>query len=182
VTRASDRPGDRSADEVDAVIAQWAGERPDVDPASIGIFGRLARVHLVEQSVVRRLHERHGLTPAAFDVLSSLRRSGSPYRRTTGELAESSLLTSAAMTFRIDKLATEGLVTRVRSPEDRRVVYAELTAAGLEKIDAVYEEHIALENAMLGGLNLPERQHLAELLRRLSRSVAGVGQSPPAAT
>ena len=162
----------QSRDEVDGVVAQWADERPDIDPASIGIFGRITRVHLVEQSVVRRLHERHGLTTAAFDVLSSLRRSGPPYRRTTGELAESALLTSAGMTLRIDRLAADGLVLRVRSDDDRRLVYAELTAAGLQKIDAVYEEHIALENAMLAALSGRERAQLAELLRRLARSVA----------
>ncbi len=158
-------------DEVDAVVAQWSRERPDVDPASIGVFGRVARVHLVERSVIRSLHERHGLTPAAFDVLSNLRRSGSPYRLTTGELAESALLTSAGMTFRIDKLEAEGLVRRVRSPDDRRLVYAELTATGLQRIDAVYQEHIALENEMLAGLSTAERELLTSLLRKLAASV-----------
>lgn len=169
------------ADEVDAVVEHWSRERPDVDASSIGVFGRITRLHLVERSVVRRLHERHGLTPAAFDVLSNLRRSGAPYRLTTGELAESSLLTSAATTFRIDKLEAEGLVRRVRSPEDRRVVYAELTARGLATIDAVYDEHIALENEMLAGLTAAQRAQLADLLRALSASVARVsGERSPA--
>jgi DNA-binding MarR family transcriptional regulator len=173
MTQARDSP----RDEVDAVVAQWARERPDVDSASIGIFGRVTRVQLVEQAVIRRLHERHGLTTAAFDVLSSLRRSGAPYRRTTGELASSALLTSAGMTLRIDRLAADGLVHRVRSDDDRRLVYAELTAAGLRKIDAVYEEHIALENAMLAALSRREREQLAALLRRLSLSVTGADRS-----
>ena len=166
------------ADEVDGVVAQWAAERPDIDPASIGIFGRISRVHRVEQAVVRGLHERHGLSPAAFDVLSSLRRAGPPYRRTTGELAEFSLLTSAAMTLRIDRLAGDGLVRRVRSDDDRRLVYAELTAVGLQAIDAVYEEHIALENDMLAGLSPRQREQLAHLLRSLARSVSAVAEAP----
>jgi DNA-binding MarR family transcriptional regulator len=165
-------------DEVDAVVAQWSRERPDVDPASIGIFGRVTRVHLVERTVVRGLHERHGLTPAAFDVLAILRRSGPPYRLTTGELAGSTLLTSAGMTLRIDKMQTEGLVRRVRSPEDRRLAYAELTEKGLATIDAVYEEHIALENEMLAGLSAGEQAQLTHLLRKLSASLGSVGARP----
>lgn len=173
--------GDHAPDVVDGIVDRWSRERPDIDATSIGVFGRITRLHLVEQSVVRRLHERHGLTPAAFDVLSNLRRSGAPYRLTTGELAESSLLTSAGMTFRIDKLEAEGLVHRVRSPDDRRVVYAELTPLGLRTIDAVYEEHIALENEMLAGLSPREREQLAGLLRALAASVGRVsGERPPA--
>lgn len=161
-------------DAVDAVVEEWARERPDVDPASIGVFGRITRLHLTERAVVRELHDRHGLTAAAFDVLYNLRRSGPPYRRSTGELAEWALLTSAAITLRIDRLVADGLVRRMRSAEDRRVVYAELTDAGLKKIDEVYEEHIALENRMLGRLTEAERNQLTRLLRKVTFSVAQV--------
>ncbi|MGY1740293.1 MULTISPECIES: MarR family winged helix-turn-helix transcriptional regulator [unclassified Blastococcus] len=161
-------------DAVDAVVASWAAVRPDVDPASIGVFGRIARLDLMRRAAVRRLHERHGLTPAAFDLLSQLRRADPPHRRTTGELAEATLLTSAATTLRIDRLEAEGLVRRVRSAEDRRVVYAELTPAGLARIDAVYEEHIALEDRLLAGLDAAERAQLADLLRALTHSVSGL--------
>lgn len=159
-------------DEVDVIVRQWAAERPGVDAASIGVFGRLSRLHRMERVVVRRLHERHGLSSAAFDVLSDLRRAGPPYRLTIGRLAESALLTSAGMTLRIDRLAEDGLVRRVHSPDDRRLVYAELATSGLARIDAVYEEHVALENEMLAGLSLTERDQLVTLLRTLSASVA----------
>ncbi len=165
---------DGEPDEVDAVVASWTAARPDVDPASIGVFGRVARLDLMRRAAVRRLHEEHGITTAAFDLLSQLRRAGAPYRRTTGELAEATLLTSAATTLRIDRLEAEGLVRRVRSAEDRRVVSAELTPAGLARIDAVYEEHIALEDRLLAGLDAGERAQLADLLRALTHSVSGV--------
>ncbi|WP_233498570.1 MarR family winged helix-turn-helix transcriptional regulator [Blastococcus sp. TF02A-26] len=163
-------------DEVDAVLDRWVQVRPDVDPASIGVFGRIARLDLMRRAAVRRLHERHGITSAAFDLLSQLRRAGPPHRRTTGELAEATLLTSAATTLRIDRLETDGLVRRVRSDDDRRVVYAELTEAGLARIDAVYEEHIALEDRLLAGLDAAERAQLADLLRALTHSVSGVAR------
>lgn len=164
------------ADEVDAVVAAWAAVRPDVDPASIGVFGRIARLDLMRRATVRRLHDRHGLTTAAFDLLSQLRRAGPPHRRATGELAEATLLSSAATTLRIDRLEAEGLVRRVRSTDDRRVVYAELTPAGLARIDAVYEEHVALEDGLLAGLDAGQRARLADLLRALTHSVSGVAR------
>lgn len=163
-------------DEVDGVVASWAAARPDVDAASIGVFGRIARLDLMRRAAVRRLHERHGLTSAAFDLLSQLRRADPPHRRTTGELAGATLLTSAATTLRIDRLEAEGLVRRVRSDEDRRVVYAELTPAGLARIDAVFEEHIALEDRLLAGLDAAERAQLVDLLRALTHSVSGVAR------
>jgi DNA-binding MarR family transcriptional regulator len=158
-------------DEVDAVVAQWARVRPDTDPASIGIFGRLSRLHLTERGIVRTLYDQHGLTPAAFEVLSTLRRCGPPHRATAGELADSALLSTGGMTFRIDKLEKEELVRRIRAPEDRRLVLVELTEAGLTTIDRVYDEHIAREQEMLAALTPTERERLADLLRKLGHSV-----------
>jgi DNA-binding MarR family transcriptional regulator len=164
-------------DEVDEVVDRWAAVRPDVDPASIGVFGRIARLDLMRRAAVRRLHDRHGISTAAFDLLSQLRRADPPHRRTIGELAEATLLTSAATTLRIDRLEAEGLVRRVRSEEDRRVVYAELTAAGLALTDALYEEHVALEDRLLAGLLPDERVRLADLLRTLTHSVTDAGDA-----
>lgn len=172
-----DTAGTDDRDEVDGVVASWAAARPDVDPASIAVFGRITRLDLMRRAAVRRLHERHGITTAAFDLLSQLRRADPPHRRTTGELAEATLLTSAATTLRIDRLEADGRVRRVRSATDRRVVYAELTPAGLTLIDAVYEEHIALEDQLLAGLAAAERTQLADLLRALTRSMTARSRS-----
>lgn len=161
-------------DGVDEIVSQWAKMRPDVQASSIGVFGRVTRIYLVQRHLQRTLHDRHGLTPAVFDVLSNLRRSGPPHRKTAGELAESSLLTSGGITFRLDKMESDGLVRRIRSEEDRRVVYAELTDEGLKKIDEVFEDYIALEEEMLGALTAEERSTLADLLRKLAYSVAEV--------
>lgn len=162
-------------DQVDEIVDQWRRMRPDVGAESIGVFGRITRIYLMQRHLQRTLHERHGLTPAVFDVLSNLRRSGPPHRKTAGSLADSSLLTSGGVTFRLDKMEADGFVRRVRSEEDRRVVYAELTEAGLRKIDEVFEDYIALEQEMLAGLSTHERDALADLLRMLNQSVAQVG-------
>lgn len=163
--------GETESDVVDRIIDEWRAERPDVDASSIGVFGRINRLQPLQRVATAALHERHGLSVAAFDVLAGLRRSGSPFRRTVGELAASSLLTSSAVTLRLDNLERDGLVRRVRAGSDRRQVFAELTKEGLARIDAIFEEHIALERRMLRLLDQAEQAELARLLRKLSLSV-----------
>lgn len=164
-------PDDGYRDEVDEIIDQWGLQRPDVNAGPIGIFGRIARLTIAQREVLRAVHERHGLTLASFDVLANLRRSGAPHRKTAGELAESSLLTSGGITFRLDKMEADGLIRRTRSQEDRRVVYAELTELGLAKIDEVFADHIAAEQRMLDLLDEDEQAQLAALLRKLGASI-----------
>ncbi|KQY64625.1 MULTISPECIES: MarR family winged helix-turn-helix transcriptional regulator [unclassified Nocardioides] len=162
---------DTPEDEVDLIIAEWRDERPDVDAASIGVFGRVSRLLPLQRAAAAHLHREHGLSVAAFDVLASLRRSGSPFRKTVGELAASSLLTSSAVTLRLDNLERDGLVRRVRTGGDRRQVFAELTEDGLRRIDAIFDEHIALERRLLRQLDPTEQAELSRLLRKLSFSV-----------
>lgn len=157
-------------DEVDEIIEEWHQQRPDSDPSSIGTIGRIARLHAVQNIVLRSVHERFGLSPAAFDVMASLRRSGPPYRKTAGELADSSLLSTGGVTLRLDRLEADGWVRRVRSEEDRRVVYAELTDKGLDIIDQVFDAHIAIEQQLLSGLTSAQRRDLNDLLRLLLHS------------
>jgi DNA-binding MarR family transcriptional regulator len=158
-------------DEVDRIVAEWRTERPDVDASSIGVFGRVSRLLPLQRAATTRLHREHGLSGAAFDVLASLRRGGAPYRKTVGQLAASSLLTSSAVTLRIDNLERDGLVRRVREGSDRRQVFAELTDEGRRRIDAIFEEHIALERRMMSLLDPSEQGELCRLLRKLAFSV-----------
>lgn len=164
-----DQPAD--IDDVDEIIEQWATERPDLNADAIGVFGRLARIQARQRAILQEVHERHGLTLASFDVLANLRRSGAPHRKTAGDLATSSLLTSGGITFRLDKMEAGGLIRRVRSATDRRVVYAELTDEGLAKIDAVFADHLAAERAMLQDFTDDEVREIGTVFRRLARSV-----------
>lgn len=178
--RGSGAAGDDTAtpDLVDGIIEEWRTERPDIDASSIGVFGRISRLQPLQRATLAALHEKHGLNPAAFDVLASLRRSGPPFRKTVGELAASSLLTSSAVTLRLDNLERDGLVRRIRTDADRRQVFAQLTEEGRDRIDAIFEEHIALEQRMMRDLDSQDRAELARLLRILARSVATEGPDP----
>ncbi|MET8518612.1 MarR family transcriptional regulator [Nocardioides sp. NBC_00163] len=160
-----------SDDAVDAIVSQWAHERPDLDPSPIALFGRVHRIYLRYQSVLTQVFGRHDLNSASFDVLAALRRAGAPYRKAGRDLASGSLLSSAGVTFRLDRLEAAGLITRQRDAEDRRVVYSQLTDRGLEVINRAIEDHLHAENALLHHLTKEERAELARLLSKLERSI-----------
>src|SRR5690349_7706650 len=74
---------------------------------------------------------RHGLSVSEFGVLEYLWHKGP---QPLGEVAERILLTTGSVTYVIDQLEKQGLVRRRPCPTDRRVIYAELTDAGTERI------------------------------------------------
>lgn len=170
-SHASSARGRRSSDAVDQIVDQWRTERPDLDPTPIALFGRVHRVYLRYQAVIGKTFGRFDLNAASFDVLAALRRSGPPYRKTASELASGSLLSSAGVTFRLDRLESAGLIERQRDSDDRRVVHSQLTDAGLEVIEAAIAEHLEGEHRLLAGLTERERTQLARLLAKLESSI-----------
>lgn len=159
-------------DPIDTAVDDWARERPDLDTAPLALFARLGRARRLTEQLVERSLDRFGLTYGGLDVLLSLRRTGAPFRRTPTELSEHSLLTSGGVTFRLDRLEEMGLIERVRSDQDRRVTYAQLTADGLALADEVLTAHLTYEQGLLQGLTTSETRELTALLRRLEQSLA----------
>jgi len=153
------------ADQVDRIQAQWARARPDLDVGPQGVIGRLHRLanHLTAQLCV--VYERFGLSEGEFDVLAALRRAGEPFELAPGALAEHTMVTTGAMTKRLDRLERNGLVTRRRSADDGRGRVVGLTAAGRALIDRAFTEHMRNERRLLDELS-PEDAKLLEALLR----------------
>lgn len=158
-------------DHVDRIVEQWARERPDLDASPMGVIGRVARASRHLDLRLEETFRRSGLNAGAFDVLAALRRAGPPYRLSPTALFGSLMLSSGAMTNRIDRLERAGLVARMPDPADRRSVLVELTRAGLDRIDRAVGEHLANEERLLAGLTGRERAELARLLRKLLLSL-----------
>jgi DNA-binding MarR family transcriptional regulator len=150
-------------DHVARIQAEWARERPDLDVSPQGVIGRLHRLagHLTEQLTV--VYRRFGLGEGDFDVLATLRRAGPPFERAPGELAQFTMVTTGAMTKRIDRLERDGLVTRRRSTADGRGRVVALTPSGRELIDAAFAEHMSNERRLVDALS-PEDATLLESL------------------
>ncbi|MFB7663235.1 MarR family winged helix-turn-helix transcriptional regulator [Kitasatospora sp. NPDC056138] len=159
------------ADHVDRVVEQWAAERPDLDASPMAVIGRLKRLSRLVESELRRTFAEHGLDAASFDVLATLRRSGPPYRLTPTGLMRASMITSGAVTQRLDRLEARGLVARVSSESDGRSVLVELTDEGRELVDRALPDHLDTEHRLLAGLTGPQRAALAESLRTLLESL-----------
>jgi DNA-binding MarR family transcriptional regulator len=159
------------ADHVDLVLAQWASERPDLDVSPMGVIGRLLRLSRALDAELDRTFRQHGLDRAAFDVLATLRRAGTPNRLTPTELMRASMVTSGAITQRLDRLESRGLVERSRSEHDGRVVHVTLTDVGHALIDRALPDHLANEDRLLAVLTNPQRKALTDSLRRLLESL-----------
>lgn len=158
-------------DAIAEAVNQWHRERPELDASPMLIFGRIARIFSLQRSAQAKVHGPFGLSHAAFDMLANLRRSGAPHRKTASSLARSSLISTGGATFRMDGLEEAGLIQRIRDAVDRRVVYAELTDAGLAVIDRAIERHLELFGHLLGDLDPDERAQLVRLLAKLEASV-----------
>lgn len=159
------------ADHVDRVVEQWGAQRPDLDVSPMAVIGRLSRVSQLISAEMRRTFSAHGLDAASFDVLATLRRSAPPHRLTPGELMQSSMVTSGAITQRLDRLQARGLVTRTPSESDGRGVHVALTDDGSELIDQALPDHIDTENRLLAALSSTQRDALADALRNLLESL-----------
>ncbi|HKP18540.1 MAG TPA: MarR family transcriptional regulator [Gaiellaceae bacterium] len=161
------RRGSAERDQVDAILEQWRRERPDLDPSPMEIFGRILRASRYTERALEQVFKRFGLDLGLFNVLSALRRHGPTYRLSPSELNGWCMLTSGAMTKRLDRLEKAGLVVRRADPSDRRGVLVELSPAGLALIDQVVVAHIENESRLLTVLSPKMHEELAALLRRL---------------
>ncbi|HYG74400.1 MAG TPA: MarR family transcriptional regulator [Planctomycetota bacterium] len=158
-------------DDLDRIMAQWRKERPDLNPAPMGVIGRVFQLSKLLEQRLEKVFKKHKLATWAFDVLVALRRAGPPYRQSPTALFSSLLLSSGAMTNRIDRLEQSGLVTRVPDPQDRRGVLVQLTPKGIKLVDSIMPEHLLNEEDMLRGLSAAERKQIGELLRKLILSL-----------
>jgi DNA-binding MarR family transcriptional regulator len=127
--------------------------------------GRLAK-HL--DRARRAAFTASGLDSWEFDVLSALRRAGSPYELSPKALLQQTLVSSGTMTNRIDRLVERGLVERRGDPNDGRGVLVTMTPTGQARVDAAISQLLEAEAELLGNLSVPDRERIATLLRKLS--------------
>jgi DNA-binding MarR family transcriptional regulator len=105
-------------------------------------------------------------------AVNALGRSGPA---TMGTLAEKLSSSMSALTAIVDRLVAQGIVSRERSEEDRRIVRIGLTPKGI----SLYEEHLKtqldLSRKMLSRLSTQEQDALLDILRKI---VDGLSESP----
>ena len=117
----------------------------------------------ISHHVDRRLVD-HDLTHAQWVPLFKLAHGECG---TVAELARTLQSDPGAMTRALDRLEAKGLVARVRSSEDRRVVNLELTDAGREVAAVVPAVLAEVLNLHLAGFTEAEWRSLLGMLHRM---------------
>ena len=125
---AEDRGGAARSRGLDA--RDLEARAPQLDLATEGIVERIQKIAWRINKAMDETLAAHDLNKGEWRLLGALRRHGPPYRRSPGQLAEEMGLSSGAMTNRLDRLETAGLIRRQRDLNDRRAIEVELTDAG----------------------------------------------------
>jgi len=110
--------------------------------------------------------KQHGLSSIEFDILATMRRSD-PTGITPTELYKTLMLSSGAVSTRLEQLVKLGWVKRVSSEQDRRSCKVILTPEGIEIIDTAVDAHVNNLDNMLNVLTDSEQEQLANLLRKV---------------
>jgi DNA-binding MarR family transcriptional regulator len=126
---------------------------------------QIAAARLIEPWV-QFLKTTTGLTGSQYNVLRILRGSH-PSRLACTEIGERMIARDPDITRLIDRLARRGLVDRVRSRTDRRVVQVGITAKGLELLKRLDPDVERLPGAMLGHLDANKLRQLGALLEEV---------------
>jgi DNA-binding MarR family transcriptional regulator len=154
-------------DDVDAIVDQWRRERTGMHPEPMAVFGRIYRLARLVGDRQEKVCAAWGISRGEFDVLATLRRSGSPFTLAPKALAASLMLTSGGMTGRLDRLERAGLVRRTPDPADRRGLQVELTETGRRAAEQAADAGLAVQRELLERLPPADRTRLADLLRAL---------------
>lgn len=154
-------------DPVDAVALAWLRERPGTPVEGIGIVTRVWQCAKLLGEDRRRVLAAAGADSATLDLLSVLRRSGVPYRLTTRELTERTLVTAGATSQRVARAERDGLVERSAEAEGSRAVVVTLTPAGHELVERLVDGVLGREAELISRLTPHQRAALTALLRLL---------------
>lgn len=172
-----DGRGRAATDEVDAIIAAWRRERPDLDVSTVGVVSRITRLAARFTATMEATFAAHGLTKATFEAIAALRRAGAPYCLSQSQLMRTLSLTPGTVSVRVERLVAEGLVEREPDGGDRRSVLVRLTPHGEAAFEDVVHAHLETERRLLAALTPRERDLLAGLLRRLVLGAPPAGQA-----
>ncbi|MDP0500265.1 MAG: MarR family transcriptional regulator [Verrucomicrobiota bacterium JB022] len=145
---------------------------PDGARLYILLWRAFKSVEAVDRASIQQLGFRN---MSDFAVLEIVYHKGPQPVNTIGRKV---FLTSGSITTAVHRLERAGLVTRVSSPDDRRVVYVNLTDEGRRVIARAYEAHAAKLDEAFSVLDAKERLQMARLLRKAGLHAAAMNAEP----
>jgi len=160
--------GERPRDDgIDEHVRFARGVWPQIEPLVEGIVTRIGAADRHLGAAMRGSLASAGLTKEEFKVLMALLRGA----RSHGSLSRQLMVSTGAMTNRLDKLERAGLVRRSPDPKDRRGVLLDLTPEGKARLDEYIDTGAAREQKLLSHLSEAEKEQLNRLLQRLLLSI-----------
>lgn len=160
------------------IARAWQRERPGTPTDSIEIVTPLWRLAKLFADDRRRVLADAGVDPATLDLLSVLRRAGTPYELSTRELSRRTLVTAGAISQRVARAEDAGLVTRRAAADGSRAVVVTLTAAGHDLVERTVEQVLVRESELIASLSPDARDRLATQLQKLLDEVSRVARKP----
>lgn len=157
---------DEQRDSVDEAILVTIREQPYLDPDVEAAAVRIGRLSRYLQRLWERTAEEFDLNAGGYDVLLSLLQANGGMM-TPGALAKDCLISTGAMTKRLDRLESQGYAARVRDTKDRRSVKVHITPAGVEVLDRALRKQGAAEARVLGVLEIEDLSCLNDTLRKV---------------
>ena len=139
-------------------------DNQDHEDLSLYLLVVLSRAYNSVMAHSSRSIQSHGLNSTEFGVLDVLYHKGPQPLQKIGEKV---LISSGNITYVVDKLEKKNLLKRRASVEDRRVIYAELTAQGTELFERIFSGHKEKIAHAVSGLSDEEKQQASILLRKL---------------
>ena len=165
-------PDSEPFDPIAEARRQWSARWP----GHADHMAAVTSVMRVQQLLLARVEDAlkpYGLTFAVYEALRLLAftRSGA---LPMGKMGERLMVHPAAVTKAIGRLEQRGLARRQMSPEDRRVVLAEITDQGRALAE---EATAALNRADFGlpGLSRQQAAHITAALRTVRLAVGDIG-------
>jgi DNA-binding MarR family transcriptional regulator len=152
-------------DIIDDLQNEWNVQRPDLNTEPMGVVLRIQTLAKILGNQTAAKLQEFDLHWWQYDVLSTLRRQGKPFIMAATELATANVLTSGAMTNRIDHLEEDKLVRRIKDHNDGRRVLVQLTNKGLNLVEQATEARFETATCALESLSAPQRESLNSLLR-----------------
>lgn len=116
----------------------------------------------------KNLVSKAGLSFAEYRILSILNEETCSMSTFSANLS----MTQAAITGIVDKLETQGFVSRTRSDEDRRVVKIKMTLKGGHALRRAERAHCEFTDQTLGSLDECELDSLNLILQKLVKSTS----------
>ncbi|WP_416985974.1 MarR family winged helix-turn-helix transcriptional regulator [Streptomyces sp. T028] len=152
----------------------WRTELPEVEHPSSELTKRIMFLSGVLDGVMRRELTALGLTPAEFEVLVTLRRSGAPYRMKPNQLARSRMLSTGGTANVTHRLVARGVVEREDDPDDARSTWLRLRPDGIALAERSVLVNAAAHDALFDGVPAEVVETATAALRRLFAAAPGL--------